>query len=352
MTQQAISKKSTSRAAGCLVLMAAGALLLSNNATNEVSGSLRTEGEKIKSRSVKKAKEANKAAKPMGTKRRVEKVDTAEKLEHKIGADDAGMIWIVNQPKCGTGSLEQSVSRNLKCKQVDGVTYGEDMPAKPKTRFFDCPGEKKLFRSHWPETAGEIKQIADAHLESKGKKPEKCIVITAVRNPELSIPSRFFEPHKVDWCDGLQSKEEVTEAYEKYLETSGTPQTQADTTASMLKAFGVMDIVGAMEQLTDTGYAFFDEPEEDGPWAGCELLFLQIDYEENNKNLDRGLDYAVEGVTMLQNMKREEQCPMAADNYHTLIEHGVAEHHIDRYSESNPEIRELITYYRNVEARV
>eukprot|EP00568_Trieres_chinensis_P012080 CAMPEP_0183297426 /NCGR_PEP_ID=MMETSP0160_2-20130417/4731_1 /TAXON_ID=2839 ORGANISM="Odontella Sinensis, Strain Grunow 1884" /NCGR_SAMPLE_ID=MMETSP0160_2 /ASSEMBLY_ACC=CAM_ASM_000250 /LENGTH=323 /DNA_ID=CAMNT_0025459251 /DNA_START=16 /DNA_END=987 /DNA_ORIENTATION=+ len=320
--QQGTAKKSAARTAGCLSLMAAGALLLSNDATTDISRVLRTE------------------------------TSSEKAVEHKIGKEDSGVIWIVNQPKCGTGSLEQSVHKNLGCAQRDGATFGDAMPAKPRTRFFDCPGEKKLFRSHWPETAGDIKKIVDAHMESKGSKPEKCIVITAVRNPELSIPSRFFEPHKRDWCDGEQSKEFVTEEYEKYLESSGDPAMQADTTAQMLKAFGVTDIVKAMERLTDTGYAFFDEPEEDGPWAGCELLFLQIDYEENNKNLDRGLDHAVEGVTMLQNMKREEQCPMAADNYHTLIEHGVAEHHIDRYSESNPEIRELITYYRNVEARV
>eukprot|EP00568_Trieres_chinensis_P013752 CAMPEP_0183296314 /NCGR_PEP_ID=MMETSP0160_2-20130417/3925_1 /TAXON_ID=2839 ORGANISM="Odontella Sinensis, Strain Grunow 1884" /NCGR_SAMPLE_ID=MMETSP0160_2 /ASSEMBLY_ACC=CAM_ASM_000250 /LENGTH=334 /DNA_ID=CAMNT_0025457917 /DNA_START=94 /DNA_END=1098 /DNA_ORIENTATION=+ len=273
--------------------------------------------------------------------------------EHKLGRNDAGTIWIINQPKCGTGSLEWSVWDGLGCELSDGAAYEAKMPKlghQTQTRYFDCPNDKKLFRSHSAGEANLVKGVVDEVMEGEGTKPDRCLVVTAVRDPRLSIPSRFFETKKKTYCHGKQSRDQVLGEYDRFLSTSNMPSKQAETTAHMLRLFGVTDIRAAMEQLTGRGYAFFDGPDPEGPWAGCELLFLQIDYEESNQNLDVGLDHGIEGVTMHQNTKREDQCPKAADNYHAMIEHGISQEHIDRYAETNPEIRDIIAYYKSQDA--
>jgi len=265
--------------------------------------------------------------------------------EHRIGADDAGIIWIVNQPKCGTGSLDTSFLKSLNCDVTDGSEYGSGHGFS-ETRFLHCDdGKKMVFRTHSAD-AHLVKRVVDEKMEAEGTKPEKCLAVTAVRDPLLSIPSLFFEKHREQYCDGSQDKEEILRTYDQFL-LHNRGAKQVETTVAMLRAFGVEDILGAMEKLTEKGYAFFDEPEKDGPWAGCELLFLQIDYEESNDNINNGLDHAVEGVKMRPLRSREALCPKAVDNYHAIINHGIQDSHIDRFCLSNPEMCDVINYYKN-----
>lgn len=268
--------------------------------------------------------------------------------EHKIGLEDPAMIWIVNQPKCGTGSIHRSIEFALGCQPDDSGRYGNTRET--ETNILDCMNGKKLFRTHWPSAANLVKAQVTLDMEVAGTKPDRCIVITAVRNPLLSIPSRFFEEHKNSLCDGNQSNEEVLELYKDYLDNddgAAGPAQQTETTAQVLRDFGVENFFGAMERLEEKGYTFFNQPDENGPWAGCELLFLQIDFEKNNRNLDLGLDHAIEGVVMQQNELRTELCPKATDNYHAIIDFEITDAQIDRFSKTNPEIRDFISYYRS-----
>lgn len=258
------------------------------------------------------------------------------------------MIWIVNQPKCGTGTLERSVLWGLDCELTDGGEFKDDMPKLDyKTRFHVCPAHNKTFFRTHSRLTSRMKEHVNGVMEAMGTKPERCVVMTAVRDPLLSIPSLFFEANKVKYCEGEQTKEEIVEAYEKFLKGSRGPPRQAETTAAVLRDFGVTDILGAMERLSEEGYAFFDQPDGDSPWAGCELLFLQIDYDVSNSNLDAGLGRAIEGLKLQSVPSREELCPKAVDNYHALVNHEIREEHIDRFAKRNPEMRDIITYYKN-----
>jgi len=273
-------------------------------------------------------------------------------FEHFVKqSDSAASIWIVNQPKCGTGSIEKSVTWGLNCELADMAPYQQEMdkiqvPLYYKTRTFECPDNRRVFRSH-SKDSGLVKAAVDASFPQRHDE-ERCLVITAVRNPLLSIPSLFFEENKARYCDGAQSEEEVLADYEKFLGHNGGPPRQVETTAHVLKEFGVRDIAGAMDRLTGRGYAFFREPAADGPWAGCELLFLQIDYDEANSNLDIGLDHAVEGISMLPLESRQEICPKAAVNYRAMIEHEIKQEHIDRFDETHPEMGVIISYYKKL----
>jgi len=196
----------------------------------------------------------------------------------------------------------------------------------------------------------KVKKMADEDMDRSGTKPDRCVVVTAVRNPLLSIPSRFFENNQKIFCDGTQSKEEIIKEYEKFL-SGPFPINQVQTTAQVLRAFGAKNISEAMELLSEEGYTFLNQPEENGPWAGCELLFLQIDYDERNSNIDKGLDHAVEGVKMIQNTGRVGHCPNAEENYHVVQKYRITDEQIDMFSMTNPDFRDVLTYYRNRQAK-
>lgn len=262
-------------------------------------------------------------------------------LEHKIGANEPATIWVVNMPKCGTGSLMKSFHLCLEC---ESEIHKLD---RFKTGFYKCPGKKKyLFKSHYPNMVTKVKEMRDKEMEEEGTKPNKCIVVTAVRNPIHRIPSIFFEHYKNSFCRGTQSEEEIIKEYEKFLLTS-TNTNSVFTTAEMLRAFGAQNILETMELLSEDGYAFLDHPDKDGPWAGCELLFLQLDYDESNSNLDKGLGHAVEGVKMHQDISRIDLCPKAADNYRAVQEYRITDELMEKMSETNPDFRDIFTYYRN-----
>lgn len=311
----------TAYVAGCF-LFAAGALIFSNNEIDSVEGGLRE-------------------------RRRMDAVATKpEAPEHKIGADDSGVIWIVNQPKSGTRSIESSIWGALGCEPPPS---GESLPSVGhEMRHMECPGNKMLFRTH-TKKVNEVKGNVDKVLKGARKKFDQCVVITAVRDPLLSIPSVFFEMNKDEYCDGSHGKEEVIESYADFLKTSEAPGKQAETTAEILRVFGVETdgILEAMNLLSETGYAFFDQPNSEGPWAGCELLLLQLDYDESNSNLDAALGHAIEGVTMKQKGGRKQLCPKAAETYEALVNHKIDDEHIKRYCDEHPEMHGVMTYYKN-----
>lgn len=259
---------------------------------------------------------------------------------HNESTEVVNQLWLVNQPKCGTGSLEAAFEEHMGCHNVD---------VHDKTKFYKCLGNyKMLYRTHYADVASEQKIQADAQFKAAGVHTESCMVITAVRNPLLSIPSRFFETNlQNDYCAGTQSVEEVLGAYEKYLRYSFEPANQVSTTASMLRAFGATDIRQAMECLADHGYAFFDEADADGPWGGCQLLLLQIDYAEDNSNIDKALQHVHEGAHMNSAFTRSEQCPDAAENIAAITNYPIDDSTIDVMAKTNPEIRDVIQYYRD-----
>jgi len=151
------------------------------------------------------------------------------------------------------------------------------------------------------------------------------------------------------FCDGAQSKEEIIKEYKEFL-LGPVPSSQVQTTAHMLRAFGAQNIFEAMKLLSEDGYTFLNQPKENGVWAGCELLFLQIDYDENNSNLDKGLNHAIEGVKMIPKNVLIEVCPKAEDNYQAVKNYKISNELIEKFSKINPDFHDVITYYHNQQA--
>jgi len=243
--------------------------------------------------------------------------------------------------KCGTGTLTYSIQSALNCTKVK---------IDVEVAIYDCSNEKTLFRTHNEDMVTKIRKEVSEKTVQEGTKPNKCIAVTALRDPLHSIPSRFFHENWHRFCNGTQSEEEIIKEYEKFL-LGPLPPYQVNTTANMLRAFGAQDILKAAEFLSEKGYTFLSQPDKDSPWAGCELLFLQIDYDESDSYLDEGLDHAVEGVKIKREHVRVETCPLAADNYNVVQKYRIPDKLIDMYSKTNPDFHDVMTYYRNHKAK-
>ena len=193
-------------------------------------------------------------------------------------------------------------------------------------------------RIHGPEHSTD-----DSHSNSKD--PARCIAITAVRNPLRSIPSYFFQSRS-HLCMGTQAEQKIFEEYEDYLSNDPLSSTQVETTVSMLRAFGVTDIRSAMELLDEKGYAVLDQSDLNSPWAGCQLLFLKIDYDEDNSNINEAFGSLRQGLTITRENQRVQKCPHAAHNYEAVLKYGISDSQIEAMSATNPEIHDVIDYYR------
>lgn len=265
----------------------------------------------------------------------------ANAVSSKVSRESEGAeIWVINQPKCGTGAMQGSVLTAWNCVKISNSELLYEG---------SCANGAVLYRTHDPNSATEEKKRLIEEKKAAGTKPGSCMVLSAIRNPMLSIPSFFFEKNS-DLCDGERATDDVIQMYEDFLH-SDVPNLQMSVAAAVLEEFGVTDFKGAVEALEEDGFRFFTTPDPDSPWAGCELLLMMIDYDEQNTNIHAGFDQFFEDIMFRQNDKREELCPNAADLYHALQNYELTDEHISVMTQDNPELKDGIDFYRKLQSQ-
>lgn len=205
-----------------------------------------------------------------------------------------------------------------------------------------------MIRSHSPELASKVlEEIASPAPTGK------CMVVTAIRDPRLAVPSKFFEGQKTFLCDGQQSKNQVIDLYRKYLQSAGSVKGVFGVTAKLLKDFGATSITTELRRLRDNGgFMLLKEPSLGGPWVGCELLVLDM---EKGSEWEGILAANVPGAKHLAAKKpmdsgytsREELCPNAAGNYHAIMDVKLPLEWWVRLAEKNPDAHEAMRFYEN-----
>ena len=256
-----------------------------------------------------------------------------------VGTD----IWVINQPKSGTGFL---VSTAL------GATpsQGDKCSAKKEGQIwtYDCPQESRVFRTHDASEAIKFRTNEASQAALGGKKERSCFVVSGVRDPHLSIPSRFFESNKDRLCDGHRAEEEVIGEYVDWLRSSDEPRLQMHTTSELVKGFDIQDFPHALNGMYQSGYALFKGPSDTtSPWNGCELLLVQLDFEENNNNIAKGLRTLLNhDVKPAEYPSRTDLCPNAAGIYNALQEYELTDDLLRILAKYNPELRQGLNYYR------
>ena len=252
------------------------------------------------------------------------------------GAD----IWVINQPKSGTGFLVSTVAEAKQCQE-------EGQEVIHQVRSYECKQDgTRLFRTHSTTQASKLRlyEYGDGQM---GEKP-KCVVVSGVRNPHFSIPSLFFESNKDRFCNGEQTKDEIIDEYDAWLRSDPGPRLQMSTTNEVTKAFGIQDFSYALDAMSNSGYALFEGPSDPAsPWNECWLLLVQLDFDEKSTNIAAGLSLVLNNdVTPAAYVNRSDLCPAATDNYTALKEHSLTEELLSALAQDNPELRQGFDYYR------
>lgn len=226
-------------------------------------------------------------------------------------------------------------------QSLDCKLYAEE----EKTRFFDCGNNKMFFRTHFADSATTVKTLFDLWNSMDKNRAGRCVAISAVRNPLESIPSRFFQSHR-ELCNGSQPLEDVLQMYEDYL-ASPLSASQVLTIADVLRIFAGkdVDLYQALTKLSENGVAFFNEAEESSPWAGCELVVVQIDHDEDGMNVDHTMGVLFPGE-FDPALSRPELCPNAIENIEAIYNYELTDQHLDGFAQNNPEMRDLFRYYK------
>ena len=263
--------------------------------------------------------------------------DDGAGTETNAGAD----IWVINQPKSGTGFLVSTVEKAKMCQNPNELEVGDQI------RSYECEeGGTRIIRTHVPSEASKLRLH---EISQSGEK--ECLVVSGIRDPHLSIPSLFFEYNKERFCNGDQTKDEIIAEYDDWLRKSVKPRQQMQTTSELTKAFGITDFSAALDEMNQSGFALFKGPEgpadTTSPWSGCELLLVQLDFEESNENIAKGLSTLLNvDVVPAAHPSRTDLCPDAASNYKALQEYELTDDLINTLSKDNAELRQGINYYR------
>ena len=260
--------------------------------------------------------------------------DDGAGTDTNAGAD----IWVINQPKSGTGFLVSTVEKATMCQNKE-VEVGDQI------RSYECEeGGTRIIRTHEPSAASKLRRHEIARSGEK-----ECLVVSGIRDPHLSIPSLFFEYNKERFCNGDQTKDEIIVEYEDWLRKSVKPRQQMQTTSELTKAFGITDFPHALDEMNQSGFSLFKGPADTtSPWSGCELLLVQLDFEESNENIAKGLSTLLNvDVVPAAHPSRTDLCPDAADNYKALKEYELTDDLVNTLSNDNPELRQGVNYYRH-----
>ena len=123
-----------------------------------------------------------------------------------ISVQDAGAeVWLINQPKCGTGTLLTSLIDSMDCMEEENsdATMGDHVgatqlsaldisPGNTQFHTYDCANQKQLTFTHTPRNAMALRMEYQARKAEQHQDAGKCVVVSAIRDPYGSIPSLWF----------------------------------------------------------------------------------------------------------------------------------------------------------------
>ena len=132
------------------------------------------------------------------------------------GQDTGAEVWLINQPKTGTGTLLTSLVQSLHCNhgaENFDATMGDYVAIReyvgsaqlsalnilPDNNHFctyDCANQNHLTFTHTPKNAMALRMEYQSRKAEQNQDAGKCVVVSAVRDPHGSIPSLWFWRHR------------------------------------------------------------------------------------------------------------------------------------------------------------
>jgi hypothetical protein len=203
-------------------------------------------------------------------------------------------IIVLNTAKCATGNLQTMFGSLLKCDAVKEV--GEQHVLR------SCPDGSSVYRSH--DTEATKKYYAEKGTLNNGR----CVVVSAVRNPQSFLYSRFFQTRRHFLCDGSDDIPAVLANYGDWLMQFWPDAYRAPVVAGL---FGLNDFNKVLERMHDGGGFLHHFPKHDGGVFGdCELIMLQV---EKLSSVSHRLLHIFPGIANISSKTTDDTCPDAKD---------------------------------------
>jgi len=203
-----------------------------------------------------------------------------------------------------TGTLQGTFSTSLKCKGRD--------PIRTVNLSGNCERDQKVMRSH------DFNKAASYIQQYRGRYPNgRCHIVTALRSPNHWFASLFNEYNKArgSHCPdvNIPLDERVrnfktflaTNRFELVFDMLGRLLNEYDV--SLTSQFRLMDKNG--------GYSVLGPAPDNSIIAGCELLFLRIEDNDNWPDIFRKMFPGLQYRTV---QSRSDMCPHAADTLKIL----------------------------------
>mmetsp|Transcript_12344 Transcript_12344/g.19139 ORF Transcript_12344/g.19139 Transcript_12344/m.19139 type:complete len:310 (+) Transcript_12344:70-999(+) len=294
-------------------LLVASCLMLSKDATRDIHRSLRQD---------------------VGKEQMKTLIEAAKKKLVKPAPDILGVV--INSPKCGTAGLTQSFVNSFDPCLLKNITSEE-------VQYFECAEGRGVIRSHDLERGTEaIKEIRrDAALQ-------QCLVVTAIRHPEHWLPSLFLQCREGNaLCHADVSREEYFQRYHDWLmferEMNKARNTVRAVRPILLKAFGATSLESEMIKVQENGgYSLLEDPEPEGGFKNCKLLFLRMEDEERWHSI---LADVMPGIRYFKASSRLDKCPKTADHYKALQDYKLSEEEKASVLGDDPDMREYFRAY-------
>ena len=210
--------------------------------------------------------------------------------------------------QCGTGSMQDSFTRSLGCARKESSNIDEVSIRR------ECSHGGQTVRTH-------VVAKGEEAIENLRPDPHKnkCVITTAIRNPQTWLPSIFMQ-RRGDLCDVDMSYEDFYKEYHSFLMNDTDNKRKMNMVRpKLLEEFGTDMKSASAQAKLNGGYALYNTfGKTSGSFQNCELLFLNLDFHDNWPDIFATL---YPGISYEINQSRSDLCPKIADHYEKIQNH-------------------------------
>ena len=262
---------------------------------------------------------------------------------------------IINTPKCGTGGIYDYFRLSFRCGDIESVLTKVDDTV-PQAPVMGCPHGYAFQKSHKiePSKAAIIKNQNLVH-------PDKCLIVSAIRDPTAFLPSQFMEKHR-ELCKQAQNKKhkpkDTLKLYREWL-TLNPQYFYFDAIPLLLREFGAKSLRDEMEKIkANGGYSFLTHPSrfntaaQDSklsPFSNCDFLFLKLEDQDNWGSIFDHISVVPEYEHKVHYRKpkstRESLCPDLTEHYRKIKNYQLSEQEKNHVINGNAFMKEWFQVY-------
>jgi len=254
-------------------------------------------------------------------------------------------VAIINTPKCGTGGLFDYFFRSFQCQETNLPKTQVDHSA-PETGLNGCPHGYALQRGHLIDHATKA---LETNLNIIQK--DKCLVVSAIRDPATFLPSLFMEKHD-NLCALAEERKHkprhTLKLYREWLKLDAK-FFYFPGISYLLNEFGAESLTSEMEKMNrNGGFSVLPHPSKlqhqnsiksdvekheishekassnhQSPYSNCDFLFLKLEDHGNWRFIFDRIMIVPENERPIYYKKpsgsnREKLCPALKEHYHAI----------------------------------